>query len=73
MRGPFGSCGRIPTHWEMEFHVKYPIKESLEKCKGKPNGKKKRKETYGEGNTNVKCLNTKKKEFKFDAKSHCKN
>ena len=46
MRGPFGSCGRIPTHWEKEFHVKYPIKESLEKCKGKPNGKKKREETY---------------------------
>ena len=45
MRGPFGSCGRIPTHWEMEFHVKYPIKESLEKCKGKPNGKKEREET----------------------------
>ena len=45
MRGPFSSCGRIPTHWEMEFHEKYPIKESLEKCKGKPNGKKKRKET----------------------------
>ena len=45
MRGSVSCSGRIPTQWEMEFHVKYPIKESLEKCKGKPNGKKKREET----------------------------
>ena len=72
MRGSVSCCGRIPTQLEMEFHVKYLIKESLEKCKGQSNGKKKREETYGEGNTNVKYLNTKKEEFKFDTKSHCK-
>ena len=44
MRGPLSSSGWIPTQWEMEFHVKYLIKESLEKCKGEPNGKKKRAE-----------------------------
>ena len=45
MRGSVSCSGRIPTLWEMEFHVKYPIKESLEKCKGQPNGKKEREET----------------------------
>ena len=35
--------------------MKYLIKESLEKCKREPavNGKKKREETQGEGNTTV--------------------
>ena len=64
MRGPLSSSGWIPTQWEMEFHVKYLIKESLEKCKGEPNGKKKRAEIKGEGNTNVQCQNIKKEEFK---------
>ena len=72
MRGSVSTSGRIPTQWEMEFHVKYPIKESLEKCKRKPNGNKKREETQGEGNTNGKCQNIKKKASKSDPKSHCK-
>ena len=45
IRGPFGRSDGIPIQWEMEFHVKYFIKESLEKCKRKPNGKKKGVET----------------------------
>ena len=42
------------------------IKDSLEKMQMKPatNGKKKREETEGEGDTIVKCQNIKKEEFK---------
>ena len=45
----------------MEFRVKYFIKESLEKCKREPNGKKKGVETQEEENTDVRCQNKKKK------------